>query len=122
MFQQKTVATPDRASITRRNRRYFGYILRTAEHAYLLSNDGWLTTSDGGTTWDKQNLEFENYEVKDEKGNPGLFKNNVAIADINFTDDNNGIIVFAGTAPARFDSVVLTTDDAGDTWVSENRA
>lgn len=95
--------------------------LRTAEHAYLLSNDGWLfTTSDGGTTWDKQNLEFENYEVKDEKGNPGLFKNNVAIADINFTDDNNGIIVFAGIAPGQGSIAwCLTTDDAGDTWVSE---
>ncbi len=96
--------------------------LRTPEDGYLLSNNGlFFTTNDGGTTWTKHDLSFAQYGlIADMKGTPGLFKNNVALADISFTDENNGIMVFAGTKPGEGNITwCLTTSDGGSTWESE---
>ncbi len=96
--------------------------LRTPEDGYLLSNNGLLfITSDGGTTWTKHDLGFDRYGlIADMKGTPGLFKSNTALADISFTDENNGIMVFAGTKPGEGNITwCLRTTDGGNTWDSE---
>lgn len=95
--------------------------LRTSEDGYLLTNNGLLfTTTDGGTTWSSRDLNFESFGVIDEKGNPGLFSQKVTLAEICFTDDDNGIIVFSGVVPGEGAKVFcLTTNDGGENWTSE---
>jgi photosystem II stability/assembly factor-like uncharacterized protein len=95
--------------------------LRTSENGYLLTNSGLLfMTADGGSTWSSKDLNLESYGVIDEKGNPGLFKKNMALADICFTDDDNGIIVFSGIVPGEgTKAFCLTTNDGGESWTSE---
>ncbi|NLP15511.1 MAG: hypothetical protein GX379_00505 [Clostridiales bacterium] len=95
--------------------------LRTSEDGYILSTNGMLfITSDGGSTWSSKDIELEKYGVIDEKGKPGLYKSNVALADINFSDEDNGIIVFSGIVPGEgTKTYCLTTNDGGESWVSE---
>ena len=95
--------------------------LRTPDDGYMLSHDGlFFTTSDGGATWSKQDLGIENYEIVDTKNNPGIMKNNVALADISFSDKDNGVIVFTGVKTGEgYKTWCLTTDDGGATWASE---
>lgn len=95
--------------------------LRTVDDGYMLSHDGlFFTTSDGGATWSKQDLGIKNYEIEDTKNNPGINKSNIALADISFSDKDNGIIVFTGVKTgAGYKTWSLTTDDGGATWTSE---
>ena len=95
--------------------------LRTSEAGYLLTHDGLLfTTSDGGSTWNKFDLEFAKYEIKDTKSQVGLNKMNLAIADISFYDENNGIVVFIGMVPGEgFHTYCLATSDGGNAWTDE---
>lgn len=94
--------------------------LRTPEEGYLLSNNGlFYITKDGGASWSLlQDLNFAQYGiVADVKGTIGLAKINQSQADISFTDENNGIIVFTGTIPGEGNlTVFLTTTDGGETW------
>lgn len=95
--------------------------LRTPNDGYLLSNNGYFfTTKDGGTTWNKYDLNFVQYGITDPKGVPVLPVNNVAQADISFTDENNGIMFFTGIAIGEGAKTwCLTTSDGGGTWKSE---
>jgi photosystem II stability/assembly factor-like uncharacterized protein len=95
--------------------------LRTPKDGYLLYNNGlFFTTKDGGATWSKQDLGFDQYEITDSKNQPGLYKSNMAPADISFTDENNGTIVFTGAMPGKGGKTwCLTTTDGGKTWTSE---
>ncbi len=98
--------------------------LRTTNDAYLMTHNGlFFKTGDGGATWNKYDLKIEDYEVYDSKSNPGLAKNNVAVADISFSDENNGLIVFTGMTPGKGNNAwCLTTTDGGTTWVPEKFA
>ena len=95
--------------------------LRTPEDGYLLSHNGmFFITADGGKTWNKQDLGFEKYKIVDQKNKSGLYKNNFALADISFSDESNGIIVFVGPEPGNgMKTWCLTTADGGATWTSE---
>lgn len=100
--------------------------LRTSEDGYLLSNNGlFYTTQDGGNTWTMlYDLEFAQYGITaDLKGTIGLAKSNQAQADISFTDENNGIIIFTGTKPGEGNlTMCMTTTDGGVTWEVERFA
>jgi photosystem II stability/assembly factor-like uncharacterized protein len=96
--------------------------LRTPEEGYLLSNNGlFYTTKDGGTSWSRHELNFAGYGItSDIKGTIGLYRSDLAQADISFTDDKNGIIVFTGTKPGEGNlTMCLTTSDGGETWKEE---
>ncbi|NLK87559.1 MAG: hypothetical protein GX279_08725 [Clostridiaceae bacterium] len=95
--------------------------LRTANDGYLLTHDGlFCKTADGGAAWSSQDLEMANYEIVDTKQKPGLDKNNIALADISFSDENNGIIIFSGVSPGKgFKTWCLRTGDGGASWTSE---
>lgn len=95
--------------------------LRTADNGYLLTHRGLLfTTADGGTTWSSNDLGLEAYEICNIKNKPELDKNNVALADISFSDENNGIIVFTGISPGKGRKTwCLTTGDGGASWTAE---
>ena len=95
--------------------------LRTPEDAYLLSNNGlFFVTDDGGATWNQYELDFDQYGIMaDLKGTPGLYKSTIALADISFTDENNGVMIFTGTKPGKgYETWSLTTTDGGKTWDS----
>ncbi|NLO09138.1 MAG: hypothetical protein GX129_04625 [Clostridiales bacterium] len=95
--------------------------LRTTEDGYLLANNGlFYITGDGGSTWTNMDLDMESFGVVDEKGNPGLYKKSVSLADICFTDEDNGIIIFSGIVPGEgTKGFCLTTNDGGESWTSE---
>ena len=95
--------------------------LRTTEDGYLLSLNGlFFTTNDGGTTWKKHDFNFAQYEITNIKGKPELNKGNIALADLTFTDEKNGIMVFTGIKAGEGSrTLCLTTTDGGDTWISE---
>lgn len=95
--------------------------LRTQCIGYLLSLDGMLyTTADGGTTWSSRDLGFKDYDIIDSQKQPKLNKSNPTLADISFTDENNGIIVFIGRSATKgYQAWCLITGDAGATWESE---
>lgn len=95
--------------------------LRTPECGYLMTHGGLLfTTADGGATWSEQDLKLADYNVADLKGNAGLTQKTVALADISFSSENDGTIVFAGMVPGQgFIVVCLVTADGGATWESQ---
>lgn len=95
--------------------------LRTPEDGYILTNNGLLyTTNDGGLSWTSKDLNLSDYGVIDEKGKPGLYKKSVSLADICFTDENNGIIIFSGVVPGEgVKAFCLTSNNGGETWTSE---
>lgn len=95
--------------------------LRTAEDGYLLTPEGMLfTTSDGGTTWSGQDLGLADYHIVNQKQEVALNKSNIAIADISFSDENNGSIVFTSIlSEGGYATYVLTTTDGGQSWESE---
>jgi photosystem II stability/assembly factor-like uncharacterized protein len=95
--------------------------LRTPKDGYLLSHDGLLfITTDSGATWSSHDLGLKNFEIVDMKQEPKLSKNTIALADIAFTDEHNGTVVFIGMLPGKgFKTVCLATSDGGATWESE---
>ncbi len=95
--------------------------LRTENDGYLLSRNGLLfITADGGASWSTRDIEMAKYEILNEKGEAGFYKFNSAVADIAFTDENNGKIVFCGTAPNKGSLVwSLNTTNGGETWKAE---
>ncbi len=95
--------------------------LRTPQDGYLLSRAGVLyTTADGGATWSEQDLGIKDYGIIDVQKQPKLGKNNLAVADISFTDQKNGTVVFTGmSSEGGFTTVCLTTADGGATWNEE---
>lgn len=95
--------------------------LRTPKDGYLLAHNGlFFITADGGATWSKQDLGFANYKIADQKKQPSLYKTNNALADISFTDEKSGTIVFIGLIPGEGNHAwCLTTADGGETWKSE---
>ena len=98
--------------------------LRTEKDGYILSRDGKLyVTADDGASWETRDIGIENYEIVNEKGELGLFKFNSAVADIAFTDETNGKIVFCGTAPNKGSLVwCVETKDGGESWKGEQVA
>lgn len=95
--------------------------LRTPSDGYLLARNGLLfITSDGGKTWEQKDIGIKQYGVVNSKGEPGLYKFATAVADIAFTDKNNGTIVFTGLDPDN--GIVLwslKTSDGGDSFEAE---
>lgn len=96
-------------------------LLRTATDGYVFSRNGLLLhTTDGGASWAVQDVGIENYNVRNVKNEPGLYKCSSAVADIAFTDDNNGMIVFVGVHPGNGMEVwCLRTSDGGASWAGE---
>ena len=65
-------------------------------------------------------MNIESYGVIDEKGKPGFYKKSVSLADICFTDEDNGIMIFSGIVPGEgTKAFCLTTNDGGESWTSE---
>ena len=95
--------------------------LRTAEDGYLLSHDGLLyITADGGATWSERDLGLASYGIINMQKQPGLNKINLALADISFTDENNGTVVFIGLLPGEGNRTwCLTTNDGGVSWKTQ---
>jgi photosystem II stability/assembly factor-like uncharacterized protein len=96
--------------------------LRTPEDGGILSRDGMLhVTADGGATWSSRDLGFKNYDIIDLQKQPRLSISNLTLADISFTDELNGTIVFIGRAAAGpgDHTWCLTTSDGGTAWESE---
>ncbi len=95
--------------------------LRTPLDGYLLARNGLLfITADGGKTWEQKDIGIEQYGVVNEKGEPGLYKFSTAVADISFTDKDNGTIVFTGLDPEKGIVVwSLKTSDGGNTFDAE---
>lgn len=95
--------------------------LRTASDIYILDNKGLLyITSDGGSTWTNIDIKLADFGVTNEKGEAGLYKYKTTIADMNFYDENNGMLVFSGIVPGEGTKLwSLTTQDGGDTWITE---
>ncbi|NLO40543.1 MAG: hypothetical protein GX115_13870 [Ruminiclostridium sp.] len=95
--------------------------LRTPQDAYILKYDGlFFTTSDGGDTWSKKDLGFSEYGIFDKAKNPGLNKSKIALADISFSDEDNGLIVFTDLDPDKTSTTwCMTTSDGGTTWEAE---
>jgi Uncharacterized protein related to plant photosystem II stability/assembly factor len=96
--------------------------LRTPQDGYLLSHDGlFFITADGGATWSQQDLGLANYDIVNVQKQSKLVKNDLAVADISFTDENNGTIVFTGLSSSGegYKTLCLTTTDGGATWESE---
>ncbi len=98
--------------------------LRTPTDGYVFSRNGMLlTTRDGGATWDVKQIEMADYKVVNEKNEPGLYKFNAAVADIAFTDEQNGTLVFTGIVPGEGTLVwCLKTQDGGAQWTAEQIA
>lgn len=95
--------------------------LRTPKDGYLLTLDGLLfTTADGGATWSKQDLGFAKLKIADSRKQPKLYNNVLAVADISFTDEKNGSVVFTGIVPGEgCHTWCMTTTDSGATWKTE---
>ncbi len=95
--------------------------VRTAMEGCFMTHTGQLYfTTDGGETWTQKDTDLATIGVKDEKGEIGLFKYNTTSADMNFTDENHGTIVFAGSVPGEgFKVWCLETEDGGDTFTTE---
>ncbi len=95
--------------------------LRTPEDGYLLSREGLLyITGDGGATWSGQDLGLKSYDIVDMQKQPKLGKSNMAVADLSFTDEENGTVVLTGmSSGGGFVIWCLTTGDGGATWESE---
>ncbi len=95
--------------------------LRTPNDGYLLSHNGmFFTTRDGGATWSGHDLDMEKFEIVNTKKQPVLDRKDIALADISFTDESNGIIVFTGASPGKVSKTwCLTTTDGGATWIPE---
>lgn len=95
--------------------------LRTPEDGYFMTTKGILyITADGGLTWTSKDMNFESYGVIDEKGNAGLYTSNVSLADIYFSDEDNGVIIFSGIVSGEgTKTFCLTTNDGGESWTSE---
>lgn len=98
--------------------------LRTPADGYIFSRNGlFLTTHDGGATWDVKDVGMADYKVVDEKNEPGLYKFSAAVADIAFTDEQNGTLVFTGIVPGEGTLVwCLKTQDGGAQWTAEQVA
>ena len=97
--------------------------LRTANDGYFLSLDGqFFTTSDAGQTWNKQqDLGFDKFKIVDINNKIGMLNvSQVPVAEINFTDANNGMVTFIGLVQGEgFKTWAMTTADGGSTWSSE---
>jgi photosystem II stability/assembly factor-like uncharacterized protein len=96
--------------------------LRTPDEGYLLTLEGLLfKTTDGGSTWSSQDLEIKKYDIVNSMKKPILDKSNIALADISFADENNGIIVFTGLSSNTpgFKTWCLKTNDGGVNWTAE---
>jgi photosystem II stability/assembly factor-like uncharacterized protein len=85
--------------------------LRTPLNAYFLDLAGNLfITSDGGETWQKRSLGFENgWQI------PELNHS----AAMRFTDANNGLIALNIIGEGSGQTFALRTADGGKTWVEE---
>jgi|LSQX01.3.fsa_nt_gb photosystem II stability/assembly factor-like uncharacterized protein len=95
--------------------------LSSPQDAYLLTLNGFFfTSSDGGATWSKQDLDLDKYQIYDSRQKLGLNKTNIAVADISFTDKGNGTIILTGIEPGKGYKVwCLTTTDCGANWTAE---
>ena len=95
--------------------------IRTDSNGYILSNSGLLfVTSDGGATWTQKDTGMTDLGIKNEKGEPGLYKYKTTTADMNFYDEKNGTIVFSGLVPGEGTKLwSMVTQDGGDSWTTE---
>ena len=95
--------------------------IRTDSNGYILSNSGLLfVTSDGGATWEQKDTGMADLGIKNEKGEPGLYKYKTTTADMNFYDEKNGTIVFSGLVPGEGTKLwSMVTQDGGDSWTTE---
>lgn len=96
--------------------------LRSQETGYLLSHAGILyATEDGGQTWSSRDLGFKDYDIIDLQKKPKLNRMSLASADISFSDENNGVIVFIGKSASGpgYHTWCLTTSDGGAAWESK---
>ena len=88
----------------------------------MLTLDGkFLTTKDAGQTWSSQDFDFAGYKFVDQNNKSGtLVMSNTAVAEISFTDENNGIVIFIGIVPgAGYQTWSFSTADGGTTWIKE---
>lgn len=95
--------------------------LRTEKDGYILTVGGQLyITSDAGTTWSMQDIALDNYKIVNLELEPKLAKKDVAVADMIFTDEMNGMIIFSGMEKGKGTKVYcLRTTDGGVNWTPE---
>lgn len=96
--------------------------LLTADIGYLLTLDGWLyTTKDSGATWSGIDLDLKRFGIVDMKNRTGwLNESMVAVAELCFLDENNGMVIFIGPVTGKGYQVwMLETNDGGATWREE---
>jgi photosystem II stability/assembly factor-like uncharacterized protein len=99
-----------------------GIYLRTPEEGYVLSVEGQLSkTTDGGKTWTHKDLNFKQFNmVAPGSKKDVLVPGNVSVAEICFTDENNGMVVFVGNYAGEGSKTwFMETKDGGDTWTVE---
>lgn len=98
--------------------------LESADHFYVLSDDGILyCTKDGGETYSEKTLDLDSLDVHDIYGNKGkLMVGRSPINSMSFADENHGticIIALGSNKMEGYKTFVLTTEDGGTTWESE---
>lgn len=95
--------------------------LRTKNDGYVYSRNGiFCITHDGGKTWETTDTHIEDFNFFNQRKEPKLIEISAAICDIVFTDENNGIIVFAGACYGNGSEVwCLRTKDGGKTFTRE---
>lgn len=95
--------------------------LRTSKDGYILTVGGQLyITADAGATWSMQDLDIQSYNIINLDLEPQLSRNDIAVADMTFSDEQNGMIVFSGIEQGKGTKIYcLRTSDGGVTWDSE---
>lgn len=95
--------------------------LQSPTKGYLLTIEGQLfVTADAGESWELSDIALSSYGITDTAKQPKLTKQDVAIADMSFTDENNGLIVFSGIKTGEGRKVFCTrTSDGGKNWLGE---
>ncbi len=95
--------------------------LKSEAVGYVLTCDGTLLiTKDGGASWTPKEIGIEKYKVVNLKKKPGFVQQAIAYADIAFTDELTGYIVFSGiVSGSGTKSFALKTEDGGETWAGE---
>lgn len=76
-----------------------------------------IKTKDAGSTWEEMTIDFTRLGVVNEKNKPGLYKLLIPGSVLYFSDENNGMFIFAGVISGKGTHLFcMETKDGGKTW------